>query len=109
MPCQDGGPCEPTVSQSSYDAIKKRLDLTTRLLCSTLTWIDKTFHINIYDSDTTHKISEDTTIGELRSWWDKHKIQDQERLAKEKEKNERFKAKLKAEIKKMQEELKKLR
>ena len=97
MPCYDGGTYESTVSQASYDVVKKRLDLATRLLCNVMTYIEHNVDIkwSTFDPD-------------LKPWWFKHKQEDEKRLRKEASEKLAKKAKLREEIKRMKEELEKL-
>lgn len=117
MPCQDGGPTAEEIRRSDLAIAKKleaerdiqrRLDLATRLLCGVLYWMKNVFHIDIYDSDTTHQISDDVTIEEVRRWWTAHKHQDQIRLRKENAARIAKKGKLREEIKKLQKDLENL-
>ena len=107
MPCRDGGPSWEDIKKEAASMekerkqekeYKERLDLVTRLLCGLMTHIEPSY---LYKQG-------DMVSKELRSWWDKHKKQDQERLRREQSEKLAKKAKLREEIKKMQEELKKL-
>jgi hypothetical protein len=75
MPCRDSRDdnCPDDNAQRTINALQKRLDKVTRLLCETCNFIYT--HPVVRQYERSH---------ELNKWWTDHKAADEKRLAKEK-------------------------
>jgi hypothetical protein len=85
MPCQSDWPDEhyTSISRKEYSAMKKEIDLTTRLLCSTIRKsIREAKQQGIKAAD--HPVYAAMMANpELKAWWIDHKRVDRERKERE--------------------------
>lgn len=89
MPCRDYDPAE---EHANRVAMKARLDLVTRLLCETLTELDK-------NSDFSH------VSPEAQAWYEQHKEADRLEQMKEEKARKMRRIQLRKEIEERQAEL----
>ncbi len=77
MPCSDGGWShkeEMESYQKSLNEAKKRLDVATELLCSTMQALEK-------EDDLVYRI--EASVPGLQTWWERHQVEDRTRLSLE--------------------------
>lgn len=77
MPCQDSGPPR---GERARPTASRRLNLLTRVMCSLLT---QTEHDLGDISPILAQISDPCDQEALTKWWEKHKREDKQRLARE--------------------------
>ncbi len=67
MPCQDGGPSEPQVSESAYIKLKARLDEVTQNLCFICGNLVKNNQLDLANP-------------RILKWWEEHQEHDRKRV-----------------------------
>lgn len=102
MPCNDwgSGPGPTYITEPLNKEMKKRLDLTTRLLCGVLTFLTRRQGVE------SRSLVSDlyANVPGLREWWARHQEKDRQREIAQREARNRKDRERKARIKSLREE-----
>lgn len=114
MPCNDWGSGPgPTIDYTRENALKKRLDRVTNLLCGLMTALDAALYDakgnSHEDDEAVDAVDQAMRRPALQKWWAEHQAEDRERAKVERRNKEIERRQIVAEIKRQKRRLRALK